>query len=237
MTHPEQIGVAANGAQDAQLAQGAQGRRPDPSADYEAIDRLAADLVPALVAQLGAAGLGELEVRQAGWRLRLRMPAAAAARARADAVAASAAADADHVQLMLPDPDALPAASPDADEARATESGNGLAGTSSDDAVAPTPPAATGTVVRSPAVGFFRPKSGIAEGVTLRRGALVGSVDVLGVAHEVTAPAGGVVSALHVSPGEPVEYGQEILVIEPAPRPAAPEPAPSASAPAPDGGA
>jgi biotin carboxyl carrier protein len=43
--------------------------------DHEAIARLADDLLPALIAKLAASGLGEIEVRQGGWKARLRMPA------------------------------------------------------------------------------------------------------------------------------------------------------------------
>ena len=54
-------------------------RRPDRtpaerSADHAAIDRLSTELLPALIAKLGATGLGELEVREGGWRVRLRRP-------------------------------------------------------------------------------------------------------------------------------------------------------------------
>ena len=39
----------------------------------------ATELLPALIAKLGATGLGELEVREGSWRVRLRRPAVAAA--------------------------------------------------------------------------------------------------------------------------------------------------------------
>ena len=45
------------------------------SADHAAIDRLTDELLPALIAKLGATGLGELEVREGDWRVRLRRPA------------------------------------------------------------------------------------------------------------------------------------------------------------------
>ena len=50
------------------------------AADHAAIERLASELLPALIAKLGATGLGELEVRQDGWRVRLRRPADGVAR-------------------------------------------------------------------------------------------------------------------------------------------------------------
>jgi hypothetical protein len=46
--------------------------------DHAAIARLADDLLPALIARLAASGLGEIEVRERGWKARLRMPAVAA---------------------------------------------------------------------------------------------------------------------------------------------------------------
>ena len=45
------------------------------AADHAAIDRLSDELLPALIAKLGATGLGELEVREGVWRVRLRRPA------------------------------------------------------------------------------------------------------------------------------------------------------------------
>src|SRR5438093_1045730 len=59
------------------------GRRPERSAaersaDHAAIGRLTAELLPALIAKLGATGLGELEVREGAWRVRLRRPGTSA---------------------------------------------------------------------------------------------------------------------------------------------------------------
>ncbi len=45
--------------------------------DHQAISQLADDLLPALIAKLASSGLGEIEVREGGWRARLRKPAAA----------------------------------------------------------------------------------------------------------------------------------------------------------------
>ena len=54
--------------------------RPDRSpaersADHAAIDRLSGELLPALIAKLGATGLGELEIHEGAWHVRLRRPA------------------------------------------------------------------------------------------------------------------------------------------------------------------
>ena len=59
-------------------------RRPERtdaerSADHAAIGRLSDELLPALIAKLGATGLGELEIREGGWRVRLRRPTEGAA--------------------------------------------------------------------------------------------------------------------------------------------------------------
>ena len=46
----------------------------DRLADHRSIDALAEELLPALIAKLGASGLGEIEVREGDWRIRLRRP-------------------------------------------------------------------------------------------------------------------------------------------------------------------
>jgi biotin carboxyl carrier protein len=46
-------------------------QEPAASASRD-LDALAEDILPALIARLRASGLAELEVRQAGWRIRLR---------------------------------------------------------------------------------------------------------------------------------------------------------------------
>jgi acetyl-CoA carboxylase biotin carboxyl carrier protein len=47
-------------------------------ADHAQIEGLADELLPALIAKLGATGLAELEVREGDWRVRLRRPVDAA---------------------------------------------------------------------------------------------------------------------------------------------------------------
>ena len=81
--------------------------------------------------------------------------------------------------------------------------------------VAPAPDAApTRAVATSPAVGFFQPRPGLATGARVRAGDRLGTIDVLGVPHEVVAPTDGIVGATVVEPGEPVEYGQPVVEIE-----------------------
>ncbi len=74
--------------------------------------------------------------------------------------------------------------------------------------------APTRAVATSPAVGFFRPRSDLAAGARVRAGDRLGTVDVLGVPQEVVAPADGLVGATLVEPGDPVEYGQQVVEIE-----------------------
>ena len=76
-------------------------------------------------------------------------------------------------------------------------------------------------VATSPAVGIFQPRHDARPGTRVRAGDRLGSVDVLGVAQEVVAPVDGVVGASLVEPGDAVEYGQELVVIELALAPAA----------------
>ena len=61
-------------------------QRPGPrtaaqrAADHAGIARLADALVPALVAKLGSANLGEVEIREGDWHVRVRRPAGAGPR-------------------------------------------------------------------------------------------------------------------------------------------------------------
>jgi biotin carboxyl carrier protein len=63
-------------------------------------------------------------------------------------------------------------------------------------------------------VGFYRPLRDLAAGSRIRAGDRLGFVDVLGVAQEVVAPVDGIVGAMLVEAGEPVEYGQEVVEVE-----------------------
>jgi acetyl-CoA carboxylase biotin carboxyl carrier protein len=193
-------------------------------AAHAEIARLADDLLPALVARLGASGLGELEVREGGWRIRLRMPSGrrpepapvarrggragshAGGPARPAGSAASATAGAGFVIGTDPELEA------------ATGGGAGGEPGTAADAGGPTRAdrAPSRIVATSPAVGFYRPRSGLAAGSRVRAGERLGVVDVLGVPQEVLAPAHGLLGAALVEAGEPVEYGQEIVVVEPA---------------------
>ena len=180
-------------------------RRPqDRLDDHAAIDRLADELLPALVAKLGANGLGELEVREGTWRVRLRMPAdghAAAGRRSGPGRSGVRAADGPRVEHARPDVTATAGA------------GHAAAGPGH----APDPAESAGpsrVVATSPAVGYFRPRADLRAGTKVRVGDRIGSVDVLGIGQDLVAPADGLIGATLVAAGEPVEYGQDVIVLE-----------------------
>ena len=68
--------------------------------------------------------------------------------------------------------------------------------------------------VRATAVGFLTLSKEIHVGAKVAKGALVATVEVLGVPIEVRALHGGIVAALKSATGDPVEYGQEIFLLE-----------------------
>lgn len=191
---------------DARLAERAPQDRLD---DHAAIDRLADELVPALVAKLGANGLGELEVREGTWRVRLRMPAdgpVAAGRRATTGRASSRAADASRGERARGE-------HPRAEAAAST--GIGRASVPLD--VGPESRPAAGPsrlIATSPAVGYFRPRAELQAGTKVRAGDRIGSVDVLGIGQDLVAPGDGLIGATLVAPGEPVEYGQAVIVLE-----------------------
>jgi biotin carboxyl carrier protein len=69
-------------------------------------------------------------------------------------------------------------------------------------------------VATSPAVGVFQPRPEARAGTKVRAGDRLGSVDMLGIPQEVVAPSDGVVGASMVEPGDAVEYGQDLILIE-----------------------
>jgi biotin carboxyl carrier protein len=83
-------------------------------------------------------------------------------------------------------------------------------------AAAPAPTAADDRrhAVRSTAVGFVKLAPDIHVGGKVAKGSLVATVDVLGVAVEVRADHGGIVAKLRCATGDPVEYGQELFLVE-----------------------
>jgi acetyl-CoA carboxylase biotin carboxyl carrier protein len=78
------------------------------------------------------------------------------------------------------------------------------------------PPVAANHDVVSPAVGYFNFADGLGPGLQVEKGDELGHVDMLGVRHEVRAPRRGTVRHLVAETGEPVEYGQVVVELEPA---------------------
>jgi len=201
------------------------------AADHAAIDRLADELLPALVAKLSATGLGEIEVREGPWRVRIRRPAGVDdttyGRRSTDRPSRAQPGHAGHGHA--------PAAfeghrsGREGREARPTGSHSTNGSTPPLTAVGPGPDGAgsggDGTsrgadrrasraAATSPAVGLYHPKSDATPGTRVRAGDRLGAVDLLGVAQEVVAPVDGLIGASLVEPGQAVEYGQELVLIE-----------------------
>lgn len=192
------------------------------AADHAAIDRLSGELLPALIAKLGATGLGELEVREGGWRVRLRRPADGQAgapaassgtrerrpgdRERSGRVAASTGGTHPASGLTPVGPGR------DGRDTHGEQNGHpardgrdGRDGLVRDDGR---------IVATSPAVGIFHPRPEARAGTKVRAGDRLGSVDMLGIPQEVVAPADGVVGASLIEPGDAVEYGQDLILLE-----------------------
>ena len=202
-------------------------RTQDRLDDHAAIDHLADELLPALVAKLGASGLGELEIREGTWRVRLRMPAdgsAVAGRRPVSGRTGSRAGDGPHAERARAD---APRAA-----GTGTVPGAQVPATESASAVGPSRVVAT-----SPAVGYFRPRGDLRAGTKVRAGDRIGSVDVLGIGQDLVAPVDGLIGATLVAAGEPVEYGQAVIVLEKLaePRPHVPSATAAESGPAESG--
>jgi biotin carboxyl carrier protein len=219
---------------DASVAAGV--RTPDERlADHAAIDRLAGDLLPALVAKLSDTGLGEIEVREGSWRVRVRRPIAEGGTGtrRAERASRAQPGHAGHGHppagfeghRSTKDPrDPRPGRAGPGASAGVQTNGSTPAG------LVPVGPGAEGsdavaivddetelrTIATSPAVGVYQPRPDARPGTRVRAGDRLGAVDMLGVPQEVVAPVDGIVGMSLVEPGQAVEYGQELVVIDPA---------------------
>ena len=188
--------------------------------DHAAIDRLAGELLPALVAKLTATGLGEIEVREDDWKVRVRRPPGGTVqrhgRRASDRASrpqpgheghghAPGAVEA-HRSARIgqtshssngssPIPSPRPVAEHDAPERRA-------------------PADPSRAIATSPAVGVFRPRPDARPGTRVRAGDRLGVVDMLGIPQDVVAPADGIVAQVLVESGDAVEYGQELVELD-----------------------
>ena len=72
-----------------------------------------------------------------------------------------------------------------------------------------------GSVARSTAVGYFTPSKQLAVGTSVQAGDLLGTIDVLGISQEVSAPSDGIVARVLAEDGQAVEFGQALADIDP----------------------
>jgi biotin carboxyl carrier protein len=199
----------------------------DRRSDHEAIARLADDLLPALIAKLSSTQLGELEVREGEWHVRLRRPYGVGpgegrratdkpsrtqpgheghghGRAGVEGHRGGRASGSTPVSTGSPS---------------GATAGSGAASAATNGST-PRPASRDGdgdrsrTIAQSPGVGYFQPGPKAASGTRVRAGDILGTVDVLGVRQEVTAPADGIVGQTLVESGTAVEYGQELIRLE-----------------------
>ena len=196
---------------------GAVPRSPiDREADHAAIDRLADELVPALIAKLSASGLGEIEIAEGDWTIRVRRPADGG---RGDRRSGERPARTQPGHAGLGHAGGF-------ETHRAARDGRTAANVVPSSTNGSTPGSddrdtsvaglmnANRAIATSPAVGIFQPRAEARTGTRVRAGDRLGAVDMLGIPQEVVAPADGIVGASLVEPGEAVEYGQELVVIE-----------------------
>ena len=201
------------------------------AADHAAIDRLADELLPALVAKLSATGLGEIEVGEGSWTVRVRRPAEGAPgsgghnRRSSDRASRAQPGHAGHghapggfeghrsARETRPVASGANPSTNGSGPGTAAPAGGATSGSSGADGAS----GGTGAhraVATSPAVGVFQPRSEAKAGTRVRTGDRLGVVDMLGVAQDVVAPVDGLVGASLAEPGQAVEYGQELVVIE-----------------------
>jgi biotin carboxyl carrier protein len=196
------------------------------AADHAAIDRLAEEILPALVAKLSATDLAEIEVGEGTWTVRVRRTADSVAghgRRTSDRPSRSQPGHAGHGHT----PGAFEGhrSARDGRPAGAAHSTNGSSPATAEGGTPDTPAPATSraaddggdrhrVVATSPAVGVFQPRSEAKAGTRVRSGDRLGAVDMLGIPQEVVAPADGIVGASLVEAGQTVEYGQDLVIIE-----------------------
>ncbi len=145
-----------------------------------------------LIELLETSGIAELEIQEGEERVRITRSHGAAA------------------PMPAPHPVVAVAAAPAAVAAPAAASPS---------AAAPEAPAEEGHVVKSPMVGtFYRAatpgaKPFVEVGDTVQEGAALCIVEAMKLMNEIEADQGGVIKAVLVENGQPVEFGQPLFVI------------------------
>ncbi len=168
----------------------------DGSGSAESLGALVDVLLPILVDRLAATGLGEIEVERNGATVRVRSESFGAVSGAGSGAGTTR-------------------------TNSATNAGGAQAGAhvASQNVVAQAGSSAAGSgpakhAVAATAVGFLVLAKEIYIGAKVAKGAHVASVEVLGIPTEVRAPRGGIVVLLKAATGDPVEYGQEIFILE-----------------------
>ncbi|HJP89696.1 MAG TPA: acetyl-CoA carboxylase biotin carboxyl carrier protein subunit [Candidatus Limnocylindrales bacterium] len=195
--------------------------KSDRRSDHEAIARLADDLLPALIAKLSTTQLGELEVREGEWHVRLRRPygiGPGEGRRSGDKPSRTQPGHEGHghgragvegrQRASTGSPTGTTAGSGAASAASNGSNGTGRQSSRDGDGDR------SRSIAQSPGVGYFQPGPKAASGTRVRAGDALGTVDVLGVRQDVTAPADGIVGQTLVEAGTAVEYGQELIRLE-----------------------
>jgi biotin carboxyl carrier protein len=204
-----------------------EGHQADRRSDHEAIARLADDLLPALIAKLSTTQLGELEVREGAWTVRLRRPYGVGpgeGRRVTDKPSRTQPGHEGHGHGRAGvegHRGGRSSGGPGAGTGSptGTTAGSGAASAATNGS-SPRSGSRDGdgdrsrTIAQSPGVGIFHPGPKAASGTRVRAGDAIGSVDVLGVRQDVTAPADGIVGQTLVEAGTAVEYGQELIRLE-----------------------
>jgi biotin carboxyl carrier protein len=160
----------------------------EPRDELRAIERAADEIVPALAARLEEHGLGEIEVRRGSLRVRVTAGSRGTGGTAEGAPARTTATD--------PATTTAPPLREGAAAAVERTDGPHL------------------QAVTAPAVGYFLYGDGLGPGIEVQEGEALGSVDVLGVRHDVRAPRAGTVRGLAAETGEAVEYGQVLIELE-----------------------
>ena len=197
------------------------------SADAVAIGRLVDEILPLLIARFRAGRMGELEVRREGWHVRVRRPADELAPMAGGATTARGADAGRRSRTATAGQSATAGQTATAGHASGAHGQGPTSGTTTGlSAVGPGRPvdghgvatASASLVATSPGVGYYATRDGIATGSQVRAGDVLAHVDVLGVRQEVVAPGDGIVARLLAEPGEAVEYGQDLVRLEPVSR-------------------
>ncbi|MCC6484888.1 MAG: biotin/lipoyl-binding protein [Armatimonadetes bacterium] len=79
---------------------------------------------------------------------------------------------------------------------------------------APEPAAAPLHRICAAMVGIYRHADGLAPGMTVQPGQVVGLIESMKLMNELTASVGGTVEELLVEDGSPVEYGQLLMTLK-----------------------